>query len=59
MSKVTNKDQPIVLGIDLGTSYSFICIYKNDKLEVIPNEFKKTGTPSMVSFYRGEKLVGQ
>ena len=48
------------LGIDLGTTYSCMAIWKNGKPEVIPNQ--ETGariTPSVVSFTKNERLVGE
>lgn len=48
-----------IIGIDLGTTFSVVAVHNDqNEVEIIPDDADRRTTPSVVSYYKGSRVVG-
>jgi heat shock 70kDa protein 1/2/6/8 len=52
------KGEKVAIGIDLGTTYSCVAVWRHDRIQIIPNDQGNKTTPSYVAFTDSQRMIG-
>lgn len=54
-----SSEDPLAVGIDLGTTFSAVGVFRKRKVEIIQNDQGSRTTPSYVTYADSEVYVGE
>ena len=56
--RMSNQGEGLAIGIDRGTTYLCVAVWRNERVEIIVNDQGNRTTPSYVAFTPTQSLVG-
>jgi L1 cell adhesion molecule like protein len=56
--EMAGEGKKVAIGIDLGTTYSCVAVWRHDNIEIIGNDQGNRITPSYVTFTDSQRMIG-